>query len=97
MPIELVLRLRRLRSLPGLLKSAPACTLAILDELASVPESRSALCCDDLLWPSRQVNLAREFQPSGPPARWLWLPRSSSKKFWRRICKRAESAARAKF
>eukprot|EP00959_Pyramimonas_sp_CCMP1952_P303877 6359384-Pyramimonas_sp.AAC.1 len=39
MPIELVLRLRRLRFLPRLLKSALACMLAILDELASVPES----------------------------------------------------------
>eukprot|EP00959_Pyramimonas_sp_CCMP1952_P360160 7541357-Pyramimonas_sp.AAC.1 len=53
MPVEVVLRLRRLRFLPRLLKSAPACLLAILDELASVPESRSALCCDDLLWLSR--------------------------------------------
>eukprot|EP00959_Pyramimonas_sp_CCMP1952_P132326 2766643-Pyramimonas_sp.AAC.1 len=71
--------------------------LAILDELASVPESWSALCCDDLLWLSRRVNLAREFQPSGPPAWWLWLLRPSSKKFWKRICKQAESAAKAKF
>eukprot|EP00959_Pyramimonas_sp_CCMP1952_P183686 3840926-Pyramimonas_sp.AAC.1 len=53
MPVELVLRLRRLRFLPMLLKPAPACLLAILDELASVPESWSALCCDDLLWLSR--------------------------------------------